>query len=57
MAAVGAHRLDQPVAALPGAQGDGVDAGEAGDGADREQLRFVGRRGAVRVSVAMGQVR
>ena len=38
VAAVLAHRLDQPVAALPGAQRDGADTGEFRHGADGVQL-------------------
>ena len=40
MAAVGAHRSYQTVATFPGAQGDGIDASQGRDGADREQPGF-----------------
>ena len=38
VATVGAGWLNQPVAALPGTQGHGVDARQSGNFADRKQL-------------------
>ena len=47
MALLGSGRLHQPVAALPGAQGDGVDAGEAGDLANGVDALVGERRGCL----------